>query len=194
MKIGIAREMPRHPLEPQLSELRALGCDRVLTVGPDWSSWVAAMEHLRKGDSVMFRYLHLLPPPRLSTADSRRRFLFRCLRDLCQRGSPWVETSSGRRSTDDAEKLAAIEDAVEYITFQANSRARSIARKNGAKGGAPKAEFSLEERRRAFDVYTDLRLAGDELKAALKSLGWSTARCYREWGGRTRAVWKDTKP
>lgn len=194
MKIGIAREMPRHPLDPQINDLRAHGCERVVTVGPDWASWVKALDHVRQNDEVFIRYLHLLPPPRLSTADSRRRFLFRCLRDLCARNHPWTETATGRRSKVDAEKLAAIEEAVEYITFQANARPRAVARKNGVKGGRPKAEFSTEERRNAFNTYTDLNLAGDALKRRLAALGWSEARCYREWGGRQTAKWKDDTP
>ena len=194
MKIGIAREMPRHPIEPQLSELRERGCERVLTIGPEWSSWIKALDHIREGDHVMVRHLHLLPPPRLSTADSRRRFLFRCLRDLCSRGSTWVETSSGRQSTDNEQKLAAIEDAVEYITFQANSRSRKIARENGKKGGRPKSRFSAEHRRRAFELYTDLSIAGKRLRDALSAIKWSHSRCHREWGGRRTAVWKDETP
>lgn len=190
MRIGIAREMPRHPLEPQVADLRAHGCERVFTVGVNWSSWVEILNSLRAGDDIVVRHLHLLPPPKLSTADSRHRFLFRCLRDLCDRGHPWLETASGRRSTEHAEKLSAIEEAVEYIKFQANARSRKIARKNGVLGGAIKVEFSPEIRRQAWEIYTDQRLAGDDLKAALRAIGWSTARCYREWGGRGSAAWK----
>lgn len=193
MKIGIAREMPRHPLEPQAAELRAHGCDRVADIGPDWSSWVRLLNVMRKGDVVMIRYLHLLPPPRMSTADSRRRFLFRCLRDLKERGHEWIETASGRSSSDPVAALTAIEEAVEYITFQANSRARKIARKNGESGGKPPTEFTTEERRKAFDIYTDPRLAGDDLKNALGRVKWSLARCYREWGGRSKAQWKEAR-
>lgn len=186
--------MPRHPIEPQLAELRAQGCERVLTLSPEWSSWVKAMDHVRKGDTVVVRYLHLLAPPRLSTADSRRRFLFRCVRDLLNRNALVIEASSGRTSKDIIELLAAIEDAVEYITFHAHSRSRRTAQKNGMKGGRPRTEFSIEEKRRAFVVYTDLELSGSRLRAELRKIGWSHARCHREWGGRNTATWKEVAP
>jgi hypothetical protein len=200
-RLGVVRDMPRFPIEPQKRELLSHGCYRVIELGPDWASWVNVLETLRKSDELVVRHLHLLPPPRLSTSDSRRRFLFRCLRELQARGNSWYETSTGTVCTDTQKKLTALENAIEFITNQAHGLNRRKAQKNGKLGGSVADEFSAEALRKAFETYTDPRLTGEALDAALEAIksdsrpivGFSTARCYRMFGGRTTAKFNDGK-
>ncbi len=181
--------MPRHPAQLQRVELEAFGCARVIDVGPTWADWVAFLDHVRQGNEVVIRHLHLMPPFRMSRADNRREFLWRCVHDIEARGS-WIETTTGRRSTVLAERDLAIEDAIEQITRRQHAPSRALARKNGRKGGGVAVQFAPEIRRRAFEIYTSLNLSGDRLIEALREIGWSQDRCYREWGGRTTAKWE----
>jgi len=190
--IGVAREMRRHPLGPQLDELRGFGCARPIVLVDGWPAWVELVNAIRENDVVHVRHLHLLPPPRQSTAESRRRFLWRCVHDIERRPARWIETSTGRKSWVPEERDAAIEDAIEYITREAHGLARRIAQRNGRKGGGIAREFPRDVWESAFALWTDPKLTGEKLVTALDALEWKEDRCRRKFGPRQRAKFPDT--
>ncbi len=129
-------------------------------------------------------HLHLLVK-RLGRRDQNLRLdLWAIVLAIEDKGATWIETSTGRKSTDKRERDFALRDNLEIVTRGHMARAREVAQENGARGGRPRKKFTPEQTARAELAWRNDKLYGDELKAAVKAQGYTLSRCSRDFGPR----------
>lgn len=178
--IGLVRDLPRYRASGQLWAMETIGVVSILNLDEVPREHVIDM--IRRGDTIYVLHLHLLAERARRTNHNPRRDLQAWLEALQSREAVIVEMHTQRRS--DKDLLPMIFDAVEVITKGARGRAIKIARTNGKKGGRPKADVSAT-RSQAREIWFNPAYTGrDAMRRRLRPLGWSVARCYREFGPR----------
>lgn len=182
--ICVTREKPRYPSAAQRTALELAGCG-------DWAELSDKdgvrdlLDRLRRGDIVKLRHLHLLVPVKKRTDENPRRDLWQVLHLIEDRGATILEVSTGRSSANQRERDMMIADAIEVITRGARAISAKLARENGKKGGRPPATIKDEQREAARAYWFERpEIVGKRLRQCLKRLGYSVARCYREFGPR----------
>lgn len=182
--ICVTREKPRYPAAAQRAALEPAGCG-------DWAELSDKdgvrdlLDRLRRGDIVKLRHLHLLVPVKKRTDENPRRDLWQIIHLIEDRGATILEVSTGRSSANQRERDMMIADAIEVITRGARAISAKLARENGKRGGRPPAVIKDEQREAARAYWFERpEIVGKRLRQCLKRLGYSVARCYREFGPR----------
>lgn len=181
--ICVTRTKPRHSVDAQRAALEAAGCgDWVSLDDPDGVD--ALIDRLRKGDLVKVRHLHILAPNKCRTDHNPRRDLWRILHAIEDRGATVVEISTNRTTANQRERDMMIADAIEVVTRGARAIA-ARARENGKLGGRPPTPIKDRDREAARAFWFERQeLVGKRLRQCLGRVGYSLARCYREFGPR----------
>lgn len=181
-QICVTRGKPRYPVEAQRSALELAGCGDWVSLD-DTNGLRSLLDRLRKNDVVKVRHLHLLAPAKRRTDENPRRALWSILHQIEDRGATVLEISTGRSTANQRDRDMMIADAIEVVTRGARAVAR--ARENGKKGGRPPAVIKDENREHARRYWFERQeLQGLRLRQCLGRVGYSLARCYREFGPR----------
>lgn len=178
------RERPHHRASAQLAALSEHGCGAIFDASnPNARDEMLAS--IRRGDVVKVRHVHLLAIPKKRTDDQPRRDLWRIIHAIEDRGATILEISTGRSSANQRERDMMIADAIEVIARGVRALPRKIAQQNGKLGGRPKARIKPEQSEAARELWFDSPdVVGKHLRQCLRRVGYSLARCYREFGPR----------
>ena len=184
-KRGFVRPIKKaHTEARQVAALRAAGAGVLYVVGKDgvsgWREFVAA---LRKGDTVLVEGLSLLAEPRSAKVRYPAMDLRDCLEEIERRGAVWIETHTGRVSTDPAQRKAAIDDAARSLGL-GRALPSDVAREHGAKGGRRPKVFSEAELAKAKQVWESRKFKTYKDCAAALPKGFTWVRAFRMFGPR----------
>jgi hypothetical protein len=184
-KRGFVRPIRKtHTEARQVAALRAAGVSVLYVVGKDGvSGWREFTSALRKGDTVYVEGLSLLAEPRSDAVRYPAMDLRDCLEEIERRGATWIETHTGRVSTDPVQRKAAIDDAARSLGM-GRALPSDVAREHGKRGGRRPTVFSGADIAKAKIAWESRKHKTWKDVAKALPKGFSTARAHRMFGPR----------
>lgn len=153
--------------------------DRIYVEGRGPETLEAAIRSLRRGDVLVVKRLHVLAPPKKTTADNPRKALWEAIKAIEKQGASIVELDTGRSTLDDRDDMIA--DAIEHITRSGRSLTHRQAKARGLKGGRPAKEYNKAEIARAEAAWFNLRFATNR-EAVAACPGWTEYQMRKHFG------------
>lgn len=157
---------------------RVEGCGEVYVEGRE--ALADFIGSLRKGDTAVVVWLHVLAPPRKTTNARPRDELWDAITRIEAKGATILEVETSRHSAIKADRDGMIRDAIEALTSAGRARA---SRENGRKSaGRPPHAIDPKERKQAASVWHDVRYPSDQAAIAAGPKSWTRYRYEKQFG------------
>lgn len=201
LKIAFICSTPRHPIQPQITAVKAAGCTKIIALSAkgrqypcvEYRSLADAVRTLRPGDELIVPYLYAFGFQKGSRRGYRQEAFNDTIDEIDARGCKFRELSSGLWSGDPAERRKMLRDARRAVTT--GGRAIRSA-ENGAmnKRGRRKADFADEIENAVAKIWLntrDYRIERDA-EAAIKKVApnYSKERARLTYGPRKQRISK----
>jgi hypothetical protein len=174
---GYVRPLPR--LTEAGQRLKLAGCGQIYVEGKT-ETLGDMIEALRKGDIVTVVALYVMAPQKTTYKVKPRDGLWDAIGWIEAKGATILEVQTGRSTATKSERDGMIRDAIEHLTSA--GRAAS-GRKNGAKSPGRKPDnINPDERKRALDVWHDVRIDTDGKAREAGPKGWTLYRYRKHFG------------